>query len=159
IDWGGNRVLTEQDLNRVAVCVTALPGSHQREEQSAYDYYIAGLTFLSLNDIHWQCETAVFGNFFECLKQMMKDAGDWEPNTSFQQSLLRFLDQMFPNMDERERIASLSARFEAKDLGGIAVKLEEATFMKLFCDAYFLRMAKQKSGQRQGSAAAGTPTS
>jgi hypothetical protein len=40
---------------------------------------IGGLTFLSLNDIHWQCESTVFGNFMECLKAMMEEAGDWKP--------------------------------------------------------------------------------
>jgi hypothetical protein len=26
VDWGGNRVLTDEDLDRVAACFTALPG-------------------------------------------------------------------------------------------------------------------------------------
>jgi hypothetical protein len=85
IDWGANRVLTDEDLNRVAVCMTALPAPHERDQHRAYNYYIGGLTFLSLNDIHWQCEVNVFGNFFECLKAMMEDAGDWKPGEKFTQ--------------------------------------------------------------------------
>lgn len=139
IDWGGNRVLTEEDLDRVAACFAALPGPNQRDQHAAYNHYIGGLTFLSLNDIHWQCESTVFGNFFECLKAMMGEGGDWQPGTSFQEAMLRFLDDMFPKMDERDQFAALCGRFETKDVEGAVVTLKEAGFMKLFCDAYFMR--------------------
>ena len=52
IDWGENRALTEQDLERVASCFVALPGPDRRDQHAAYNHYIGGLTFLSLNDIH-----------------------------------------------------------------------------------------------------------
>ena len=153
IDWGPNRVLTEEDLHRVALCMAALPGPHKRDQHKAYNYYIGGLTFLSLNDIHWQCESTVFGNFLECLKAMMEEEGDWKPDSSFKEAVLRFLDDMFPGMDERERFAELCARFEAKNLDGVVVTLKDATFMKLFCDAYFLRNAKHKAERRQAKRA------
>src|ERR1019366_7126560 len=127
---------------------TALPGPHERDKHIAYNHYIGGLTFLSLNDIHWQCESTVFGNFFECLKAMMEEAGDWKPGTSFQDALLRFVDDMFPTLDEHQHMAELCARFEAKNLDGVVVNLKDATMMKLFCDAYFLRTARQKAENR-----------
>ena len=65
IDWGENRVLTEEDLERVASCFVALPGPDRRDQHLAYNYYIGGLTFLSLNDIHWQCEVQAIGNFIQ----------------------------------------------------------------------------------------------
>jgi hypothetical protein len=154
MDWGANRVLTEEDLNSVATCFTALPGPHQRDRHTAYNHYIGGLTFLSLNDIHWQCESTVFGNFFECLKAMMEEGGDWKPGTSFNEALLHFLDDMFPAMEEREHISGICARFEAKDTNGVVVTLKEAAFMKLFCDTYFLLKMKQKSDRRQAAALA-----
>jgi len=52
IDWGENRVLTEQDLVQVASSFAALPAPDQRDKHTAYNYYIGGLTFLSLNDLH-----------------------------------------------------------------------------------------------------------
>jgi hypothetical protein len=119
-----------------------------------YNHYIGGLTFLSLNDIHWQCESNVFGNFLECLKAMMEDAGDWKPEISVKDAVSRFLDDMFPGMDERSHIAELCARFEAKNFDGLVVTLSDATSMKLFCDAYFLRAAKQKTERQTGAAVA-----
>jgi AbiV family abortive infection protein len=153
MDWGENRVLTAEDLQRVAACMAALPSPDQRDRHKAYNYYTAGLTFLSLNDIHWQCESNVFGNFLECLKAMMEESGDWKPEISFSEAMLRFLDDMFPGMEERGRIAELCARFEAKNLEGIAVTLRDAVFMKLFCDAYFMRGAKQKPRSRRTDSA------
>ncbi len=145
IDWGQNRVLSAEDLDRVAACFTALPGPHERDQHTAYNYYIGGLTFLSLNDIHWQCESTVFGNFFECLRALMAEYGDWKEGTNFRESMLRFLDDMFPNMDERDQFADLCGRFESKNFEGAVVTLKEATFMKLFCDAYFMRQLKQRN--------------
>jgi hypothetical protein len=101
-------------------------------------FYIGGLTFLSLNDVHWQCEVQAFGNFFECLRAMMQEKGDWKQNTPFDPSLVRFLSELFPQMDERDRFAEIFRRFEAKEFEGLAITLKEAAFMKLFCDAYRL---------------------
>ena len=157
VDWGTNRVLTGEDLHRVAACMAALPGPHERDRHTAYNHYIGGLTFLALNDIHWQCEQTVFGNFFECLKAMMEEAGDWKPGTSFRAPFLSYLDDMFPRMEEAQQMADLCARFEAKNLDGVVITLKEATMMKLFCDAYFLRIAKQKA-ERQRSIAAAAPS-
>ena len=139
IDWGANRVLTEADLIRVATCFVALPGQEQHEKHAAYNYYIGGITFLSLNDIHWQCEIQAFGNFYESLKEMMKDASDWKPDAPFEDSMLRFLDEFFPGFDERDRFAELCRKFEKKEAKQGEVTLKEASFIKLFCDAYFMR--------------------
>ncbi len=139
IDWGANRVLTEEDLDRVAVCFTALPGPNEREQHAAYNYYIGGLTFLSLNDIHWQCEDQAFGNFFESLKAMMLKTGDWKEGASFQESLLGFLGDLFPKLDERDHFAKICEHFETNNLKGVVVTLKEVAFIKIVCDTYFLR--------------------
>jgi AbiV family abortive infection protein len=64
IDWGANRVLTEQDLNIVSQCFAVLPRPEETDKQEPYGYYLSGINFLSLNDVHWQCESIAFGNFF-----------------------------------------------------------------------------------------------
>jgi hypothetical protein len=74
-----------------------------------------------------------------------EEAGDWKPETSFSEAILRFLDEMFPGMEERGRIAELCAHFEEKNVEGLVVTLRDATFMKLFGEAYFPRTAKQKA--------------
>jgi hypothetical protein len=98
-----------------------------------------------LNDVHWQCEVQAFGNFFECLRAMMQEKGDWKQNTPFDPSLVRFLSELFPQMDERDRFAEICRRFEAKESEGLAITLKEAAFMKLSCDAYFLTKIRNKA--------------
>ena len=63
VDWGGNRVLGQEDLDRVGACFVAIPGPDDRERNKPYNFYIGGLTFLSLNDVHWQCENPIVREF------------------------------------------------------------------------------------------------
>lgn len=141
IDWGENRVLTIQDLGRVAAIFASLTPSSVGPErkQGSLDYYIGGLTFLALNDVHWQCEVQSFGNFFESLRHMMTKHGDWTEGQPFAPSFLKFIDELFPNFDEKERYAALIKAFEEKKLDGVAVTLKEVSFIKLFCDAYYMK--------------------
>jgi AbiV family abortive infection protein len=145
IDWGENRALTEEDMYRVMTCFSALPRPEQRDQHVAYNHYIGGLTFLSLNDIHWQNEPTAFGNFILSLQAMMKDAGDFKEGTKFTATFLAFLDAMFPGFDERERYAELCHQFEAGQLGRATVTLKEVSFIKLFCDAYFMRTIRPRA--------------
>jgi hypothetical protein len=142
IDWGTNRVLTEADLNLVAQCFAALPRPGDTKKHQPYDYYIGGLTFLSLNDIHWQCESTIFGNFFESARAMMAESGDWKPDTPFVPALIQFIDNTWPDLDERSRYVEIFEAFERKSVDTLSINLAEASFMKLFCDAYFLQKVR-----------------
>jgi AbiV family abortive infection protein len=162
IDWGENRVLTEEDLNRVKACFLALPDPDEREKQPAFGFYIGGITFLSLNDIHWQCEGQAFGNFFECLRAMMREYGDWGlDDEPFRAAFLRFVNGMFPELDESDQLADLCDRFGARDVQDAKVTLKEATFMKFFCDSYFMKVVQPKRLQEKQAkfAAAHAPQS
>lgn len=139
IDWGENKVLSEEDLSRLKTCFAALPRPDEQQRLAALNYYTGGITFLSLNDIHWQCEIQAFGNFFESLKAMMMERGEVGTEQVFETAFARFLDDMFPKMDERDRLIGLCKAFESGKLEGIVVTLKEVSFIKLFCDAYFLR--------------------
>ncbi|NIA68600.1 AbiV family abortive infection protein [Pelagibius litoralis] len=139
IDWGENRVLTEGDLYTVSQCFAAMPAPADRDQHTPFNYYIGGLTFLSLNDVHWQCEKEAFGNFMESLKQMLAGRGAWQRDTPITPRLMAFLDQMFPEFDEREQYREIFDAYERKAVESATVTLKEVSFMKLFCDAYFLK--------------------
>ena len=114
IDWGENRVLTEQDLAQVAACFAAFPGPGKRDKPGALDLYIGGLTFLALNDIHWQCEVQSFGNFFESLRAMMEQHGDWQAGTPYELAFVRFLDEFFPTWMRRSVMPNSAALSNAR---------------------------------------------
>jgi len=71
--------------------------------------------------------------------------GDWRRDTSFETPLMRFLDDLFPNMDERERFVKICRQFEANNLKDVAITLKEVAFIKLFCDVYFLAKVRPKA--------------
>jgi hypothetical protein len=149
IDWGANRVLTMEDLGRVAAVFASLTPREPQQKQGSLDYYIGGLTFLALNDVHWQCEIQSFGNFFESLRQMMAKNGDWVEGQPFGPSFAKFVDELFPNFDEKERYAHLIETFEQKKIDGLTLTLKEVSFIKLFCDAYYM---KRLSANREAEA-------
>lgn len=139
IDWGSNRVLTSEDLTQVIKCLIALPVEGDVQNQVPYDYYLAGTTFLSLNDIHWQCESAIFENFMECLRKLMEETGEWNPETPFPKALSKFIDDYCPESDEdKEHLIHIAMVLEANEMDGVIVSLKEVSFMKLFCDIYIL---------------------
>ena len=145
IDWGENRTLTMEHLSRTAAVFASLPPRDPAGKQTGLDYYIGGITFLSLNDVHWQCEVQSFGNFFESLRAMMVQQTDWSEGTPFEPAFLKFLDALFPDMDDRARYAELARAFDEKKLEGVIITLKEVSFIKLFCDAYFLKTHQAKA--------------
>ena len=137
VDWGRNRVLTDEDLNRVIRCFAALSGLEEGESAAPYQYYLGGLTFLSLNDIHWQCEKTAFVNFYRSLQGMMREGGYWQEGTRFSDSFIRFLDEIWPAFEDREVYARISRALDDERLADDVVTLKEVAVMKLACDAYF----------------------
>jgi AbiV family abortive infection protein len=139
IDWGTNRVLTENDLNLVTQCFVALPRSEEADKHEPYGYYLSGINFLSLNDVHWQCESIAFGNFFQSLRGMMKQSGYWKPETPFGPTLLRFFDEAFPGVDDRPHMAELFQTFDSQAAGNMTVDLKDVAIIKVVCDTFFIR--------------------
>ena len=139
IDWGENRVLTSEDLALVSRCLISLPGPDKVEKHAPYNYYIGGITFLSLNDVHWQCEASIFGNFLECLRSLMKEFGEWNGHTEFIDVFRQFLNEHIPKTDEdKMRLLMIAKAMEGKDMDGVNVTLRDASFIKLLCDTYIL---------------------
>jgi AbiV family abortive infection protein len=138
MNWEQTRPLSGEELRRVAVCMSALPGPEAAGQVTPYDHYIGGLTMLSLNDVHWRTEANAFAAFFHALRGMMMEMGKDASEEKAPEAFLDFLDEGFPSFDERN---AYQAYFRAVAAGtppqGLSIK--EAIFMKLFCDAYFLR--------------------
>jgi AbiV family abortive infection protein len=138
IDWGANRVLTDADLGRVSACFATIPGPSQQDKHLPYGYYLSGLTLLAANNVHWQCETMAFGNFYHCLRGLTEQAGQWTEGAPYAPVVLRFLDELFPSFDERARFESIFEAFERESPGDAKITLREVSSMKLFCDSFFL---------------------
>ncbi|MBS0296159.1 MAG: AbiV family abortive infection protein [Proteobacteria bacterium] len=139
IDWGGSRTLTEADLARVATCLNALSGPKMRGPESPINFYIGGLTFLALNDVHWQCEIQALGNFMRCLRDLMLEHGDLQAEEGLKSPFLSFLDSIFADTDDRPHLATLCDHFDSDNWAGATVTLKDVSFFKFFCDTYFMQ--------------------
>ena len=136
VDWGGNRVLSEEDMRRTARCFVSFP-LLERDKHKPYDYYTAGLTFLSINDVHWQCEVQAFGNFFESLRAMMEKFGDLQAGEPFLPALRKVIAEMIPELSNTEKFPDIIVAFDKNDLSGVTVTLSEVAMIKILCDTYY----------------------
>jgi hypothetical protein len=80
----------------------------------------------------------VFGNFYHCLRGLTEQAGQWKDGAPYAPVVLRFLDELFPSFDERARFESIFEAFERESPDDAKITLREVSFMKLFCDSFFL---------------------
>lgn len=144
-DWGENRVLTTQDLDNTISTFVCLPGPADTVRNAPYNYYIGGLTFLSLNDVHWQCEATILGNFLSSHREMMHALDELPAGKLYSTAMGEFLAASFPELDEdRTRVLALCVAFEEERLQRETITLKDATFGKLFCDAYFLNRVRPR---------------
>lgn len=151
-DWGENRVLTTQDLDNTISTFICLPGPGDTERHVPYNFYVGGLTFLSLNDVHWQCEASVLGNFLSSHRAMMQAIGWLPEGKAFSSAMDEFLKESFPDLDEdRSRVLALCVAFEEDRLQQEQVTIKDATFGKLFCDAFFLHRVRPYELERRSS--------
>jgi AbiV family abortive infection protein len=151
IDWGSNRVLTARDLGLVSQCFLALPQPEETDQQEPYGYYLSGINFLSLNDVHWQCEGIAFGNFFQSLRGMMKQSGYWNPEMPFVPALVRFFDESFPGVEHRPHMTELFQMFDSPAVDNANVDLKDVAIIKVVCDTFFLHQIRPAALQRRVS--------
>lgn len=139
LDWGQN-VLNDADLGLTMRCVAALPGPADPERLVPFDYYVAGLNFWALNDVHWRCELEVYGNFHESLKAMAARAGAWDRQGPFDDVMIAILQRLIPELEveQRKRYIDLAAAFERKEPEGNNFTLTDVACIKVLCDRYFL---------------------
>ena len=97
--------LTDAHVSWLVNCFAALPTPKETERHAAYHYYLGGLMFLSLSDIHWRCEDQAFGNFVQALKLIMAEANYQHPAETLNKAAGRLLKEKYPALDEQEHQA------------------------------------------------------
>jgi AbiV family abortive infection protein len=139
INWGSNLVLDEEALRQVMIHMTVITKIVGSEMDAAVEHYLGGLTFLSLNEIHWQCELQAYGNFNQCIKTAMAVYKYGDVTESFEDAFSKFLNNAAPTMPA-EQHAHFVALARAYEVGGPesgAVNLSDVGMLKVLCDSYF----------------------
>lgn len=141
---------------RTVITFTSLPPpSASQEEQQPYAYYIGGLTFLGVNDVHWQCELQAFGNFFESLVGMMGKFGDLTDGVDSGAVIERIIDELIPGLRQFSKLVEILPAFARGEPAGVTVTLSEVSAMKILCDTYYQHRALKRFAAESGAESQG----
>lgn len=144
VNWG-NRAMSEQDLNRIALCFAMFPGPDQAKMHTPFNHYATALSFLSKNDIHTQFEPTIYGHFYQALKTGMKQYGDWDASGSFAEALKDKTRPFLPPDVEHQGIegktldqyVEIGEQLESRQSQNQAISLTDAAAVKILADLYF----------------------
>lgn len=153
LDWRA-AALSEQDLQNAALCFGMFPSPNERERNTPFDHYIAGLAFLSKNDIHLQFEFNSYEQFYKSLKSGMRLYGDWDGLTPAEGAIDAVLADLIRDAELRRKHIRFGEQLEASPSTMTGITLSEVGEIKLFCDAYFLRTFRriaEKSAQEKNN--------
>jgi hypothetical protein len=126
-------------MRRLVGSFATIPGPGDQDRAQTYAYYLGGLTFMSLSDIHLNFDGQAFGNFLSSMRGMMGEADYVRPDASAQQAIEGFLIGKCPTLDpaEREAFMRLVSAFEAGSARDATVKPGDVMLMKLLCETLF----------------------
>lgn len=145
VGWGDGRVLDDPDVSLLRQVFAILPMPDALESR-AYEYYLGGLTFLSINNIHWQCEPQALGNFLECLRHMLMSGESPDSREAFVDSVRKALEETFPDLDnaEKERIIALASAHVTPQADTVGANLRDVAMIKTVCDLLFLQRIRPR---------------
>lgn len=139
VAWGSSQVLTPDAMDTLVTAFVLIPPDRSAPETAAFDFYNGGLTFLSLNDVHYQCEATVVGNFLSSLREMMRIVSPLAVAGTFPSQLAEFVRELAPDGDETlDKLVELAHALESNALQKATVTLLHASFARALCDGYFL---------------------
>jgi len=139
LDWGPRRVLDAADLHRLNQVFLALPGPDEQDKAVAYGHYMGGLTFLSLNDIHWQCEGNALANFFLCLRTLLMESAELKAGEPIDGAVTEALSGIAKEPNDLERLLTICRAVHGETpLEKLQINLTEVVAMKTACDIYIL---------------------
>jgi hypothetical protein len=148
-NWGKHS-LSEMDLEevmRVYRYLQRIPA----ERSEPYAAYLQGLALISKNDLHGRFEPAILLSFYQALRALIAQHGDWDGSSPFVEAVKKSLDIF------RERIDSIDRELpRTLDLGEMLMKgklvpdlnLRDTIMMKIYCDLTISRMAHEALGFR-----------
>lgn len=160
VSWGENLVLTEGMVRLAMMCMGAIPLYIAKHGTQAFDRYIAGLTMLSVVDVHLRCEAGIFMDFLAALRTFMVASGEVTDQRPFVDAFSQYVTPRVPvsESEGRKRLIDFVSFLEAaKPIEGVT--LADAGTMKVLCDTYFVDtvapefwLHEESKGDTDGSA-------
>ena len=153
MDWG-HQALTEDDsieIQRVFGFVMKSNRFHVGKRE-ALEMYLTGLVLASKIDIHLRLEASAFEHFFKALKTLLRASGDWDGYIDLKLAAETQLSKILPTITELSDYLELGRQLERRKDLFKPITLTEVVGMKLYCDAYFILLARREITQHRSSA-------
>jgi hypothetical protein len=151
ISWG-HLALRGEDLAQVGVVFAHIAMLDKEREQEPYKRYFRALALLAKNDIFFQFEPNLLGEFAFALKDAMAVYGDWDGRVeTFNEAIVTAFQplntgtEFIAMVKDLEQVAALTSRGENKTR---PITLEDVAKMKVSCDTY-LRLKAAQAMQEQ----------
>jgi len=134
--WDRRPALTKVHVHNLAMCLGKLPGPNDMKRAVTYDFYLAGLTFVSLSDVHMPCEQQAFGNFVQFLKGLLVEAQYMRPGETAAKAMGRALKERYAELDQDqyEALVGLIEAFEGGAGNGQKITPGDVYLTKLLCE-------------------------
>lgn len=134
-----NKILQEEDLDRIGRCFSLLPSAFSGErEWQPFNTYFQALACLAKTDLHLSLIPDACYLFFQSLKSGMRLYGNWRGRKSFTKALEGYLKHILSDEEECSQIIELFNNVQSKKENPYyALTHHKALQMKAICDLYF----------------------
>ncbi|HEY0872553.1 MAG TPA: hypothetical protein VGD94_03705 [Vicinamibacterales bacterium] len=137
-------VLDDGALTRTMFAMAALPGIQAAHEHPPFDRYLEGVIWLSKSDVHMELHAHAFGCFYESLRRAIEVFEGPDAARTPADRVEATIKNIAPKFDESEKYLNAGEQFVSKRTLQADLTLDNAAVMKLFCDAYFNRLFKDR---------------
>jgi len=138
LDWG-NLVLSQTELEHVALCFGALARLRSSGFAPAVNHYRMALSLIAKNDIFLPFEVNAFQQFYFALREAMRASGGWDGIAPYADALDKYMRSYESYSEDRERFLGIAERIESGAMSDVRADLEDAGKMKLLADGYFIQ--------------------
>lgn len=144
VNWRGGK-LDKDALQNVAICHAELP--FKPPLTSVFDSYLTGLGFLGVIDVNLRFELNAFESFFNALEQGLKQYGYCSSENDYDEAFLRFISEIAPEMpqEQKDRLLKSGRWFVSRTGTPEKIDLGDVAMIKILCDAYFLRVFRERA--------------
>jgi AbiV family abortive infection protein len=143
--WG-NLALDGNDLNHTALVFGYVARIRGQKAEEPLNKYITGLTFFSKIDWHFRFEVNAFEEFWEAFKLALQVNDDWDGVSDLKEAAGQQMRELLSETENLNEYIDLGINLDkAKtERGGFPeITLTEVIGMKLYCDLYFLLLARR----------------
>lgn len=150
ISWG-HQALRDRELNGVGLMFAHLVRTNADQRQ-AYDQYFRALALIAKSDLFGQFEPSILVHFYSALRAALKAYGDWDGTPETLESVTeRIWDELAANQPFRPHMTEIfriAGEIASTNQLPKPITMDEAIKMKVYCDLYFQKRARQELGQR-----------